>query len=142
MQKLLTYCRGLSLRLSLVLLALTFGVSGCSQLSPLGALTGSGTNVAANTQLGQTNTQTLGTTSNSSNTFKVAKAEKVEVSTLDQSSGDSQVETEAVENINIDNGDSVWLWLAFVVAVLVDSPARWPSQIYKGISRWRRRKDN
>ena len=37
-------------------------VSGCTGVNPLNLLTGSGPNVAANVQAGETNTQTLGTT--------------------------------------------------------------------------------
>jgi hypothetical protein len=52
---------GLSLRSLLVPLVLigTLSLAGCSG-NPLSLLTGSGTNVAANTQIGKENTQNLG----------------------------------------------------------------------------------
>ena len=124
--------RGLSWQVSLVSLVLISGLTACSPvMQGLSSLTGSGTNVAANTQLGQQNNQTLGTSETTTNTFKVGKAESVEVSQLDQSSDDVQVESETVENVNINSGSSPWLWLAFVAALLVDSPARWPKQIWR-----------
>ena len=49
----------------LLLLASTLILSGCGS-SPLSFLTGGGPNVAANTQLGETNSQTLGTSENTS----------------------------------------------------------------------------
>lgn len=61
MQMLSLWWSGLSLRSSLVPLALIGMVSlqGCGK-SPLSLLTGSGPNVAANTQVGKENTQTIG----------------------------------------------------------------------------------
>lgn len=130
-------CSSLRLLLaSIVLISLV----GCSPvMSGLSSLTGSGTNVAANTQLGQQNNQTLGTSETTTNTFKVNDVESVEVTELDQSSGDNQVDAKKVDTVNIDNGSSPWLWVAFVVALLADSPARWPRQVLNGIRRFRNR---
>lgn len=68
MQPLSNYLSGLSLRTLLLLLVLT-SIAGCSG-SPLSLLTGGGPNVAANTQLGQENNQTLGVSNNTSTTVK------------------------------------------------------------------------
>ena len=50
--------RTLSTLLAIALLTTT--LSSCSQLNPLSFLSGGGTNVAANTQIGKENTQTIG----------------------------------------------------------------------------------
>jgi hypothetical protein len=60
MSKLLTSLHGLSSRTLLLLLALTLTAS-CSG-NPLSLLTGGGTNVAANTQVGKENNQGVNTT--------------------------------------------------------------------------------
>lgn len=59
MKRLSNYWSGLSLPTLLLLLALML-MAGCSG-TPLSLLTGGGPNVAANTQLGETNQQVLGT---------------------------------------------------------------------------------
>lgn len=71
MQALSKYWSGLSSRLLLLLLVWIGLVSltACSA-SPLSLLTGGGPNVAANTQLGQENNQTLGVSNNTSTTVK------------------------------------------------------------------------
>lgn len=50
-------------KLTTLLLTTTL-LGSCSQLNPLSLLTGGGTNVAANTQLGKENNQTVGVVSN------------------------------------------------------------------------------
>ena len=139
MQTLLKSLRGLSWRVSLVSLVLIFGLTACSPvLSGLSSLTGSGTNVAANTQLGQQNNQTLGTSDTTTNTFKVSDVESIEVSEIDQSESKSKVEAKTVETINFFSGIPLWYWLTLFIAVWVDSPKRWPGQVWQG---WRRFKD-
>ena len=59
MKRLSNYWSGLFSRMSLLLLVLML-MAGCSG-TPLSLLTGGGPNVAANTQLGETNQQVLGT---------------------------------------------------------------------------------
>ena len=131
--------RGLSWRVSLVSLVLISGLAACSPvMSGLSSLTGSGTNVAANTQLGQQNNQTLGTSETTTNTFKVSEVDKIEVSKLDQSKSDSKLEAQTVENVNFFSGVPLWYWLALFIAAWVDSPKRWPGQVWHG---WRRFKD-
>ena len=101
-----------SLLRPLVLIGL-ISLAGCSGgLNPLSLLSGGGPNVAANTQLGQENNQTLGTSETINKTFKVDKAEKVEVTELDQSSGDTQVEAKEIDSVTVENGLPLWLlWL-------------------------------
>ena len=103
--------------LLLLLLVLTNTVS-CSKLPSL--LTG-GTQVAANVQAGKTNTQTLGTTNNIAPTVSVRPNSRVD--TIDQSNTTSQVRTEAVETIVV-NEIPVWLVLLFglLCGFLIPSP--------------------
>jgi len=67
--------------LTIVLLILL--LSSCGK-SPLSLLTGGGPNVAANTQIGKTNNQTIGTTRN--NAPSVSVRPQARVDTVDQSS--------------------------------------------------------
>ena len=56
---------GYTLMVKVLFLLLTITLlSSCSSLNPLGFLTSGGTNVAANTQLGKENNQTIGVVSN------------------------------------------------------------------------------
>ena len=68
----LKFWSGLSSRLLLLLLVWIGLVSltACSGMAPLSLLTGGGPNVAANTQLGQENNQTLGVSNTTSTTVK------------------------------------------------------------------------
>ena len=103
--------------LLLLLLVLTSTVS-CSKLPSLLA---GGTQVAANVQAGKTNTQTLGTTNNIAPTVSVRPNSRVD--TIDQSNTTSQVRTEAVETIVV-NEIPVWLVLLFglLCGFLIPSP--------------------
>jgi len=113
------YLSGPYLRLLLLLLVLTSTVS-CSG-TPLSLLTGSGPNVAANTQVGKTNSQTIGTTNNIAPT--VSLRPKTRVGSIDQSNSNSQVSTEAVETLVV-NEMPVWLVLLFglLCGFLIPSP--------------------
>lgn len=124
--RLSTLLSGLSLPTLLLLLVFTFGISSCSPKGALGLLTGGGTNVAANTQVGKTNTQTIGQTNLSTPTVSVRP--KARVDNIDQS-------TKTENNYS----NQPWLIIAFVVAVLMDSPMRILSDIMKGFKR--RKKD-
>ncbi len=104
---------GLSLRLLLLLLAFTLTVS-CSNLNPLKLLTGSGPNVAANTQIGKNNNQTVGVSS--TNAPSVSVRPNARVDTVDQS-------TETVINQQL----PTWVWIVavilFIVGWVTDTPA-------------------
>ena len=100
--------------LLLLLLALTSTV-GCSG-TPLSLLTGGGPNVAANTQLGQQNTQTIG----SSETVKTDIREVTGDVLLsnDKASGKTESGNVVVNNTNIDP----ILLLLLVLGWLLPSP--------------------
>jgi hypothetical protein len=126
MTTLLKFSFGLSLRLLLLLLALT-SIASCSA-SPLGLLgMKSGTNVAANTQIGKTNSQTLGKTTNSEQTLSFDTADRVF-----QTTDTSKVKTERVENLTV-NETPVWVILLLILGWLLPSPneiGRWISSLF------------
>jgi hypothetical protein len=102
-------------------------VSGCT--NPLDLLKG-GTNVAANTQLGQENNQTVGTSS--ATDLSVSRSD---VENLEQSTGDNKVKADVVEKVVVNeaSNNDAWLILAFAIALFLDSPTRWPGQIWSAI---------
>lgn len=100
-----------TLRVLILLLVL----SSCSSLNPLSALTG-GTNVAANTQVGAENNQTVGTVSNTEFTLNRPQAR-----TIKQSSDESQLKADKVENVTIENVPP-WLIVLLIVGWLLPSP--------------------
>lgn len=83
-------------------------LSACSPGQVLGALTGGGPNVAANTQVGKTNTQTIG-----SNTINEQKIVRPQARTIVQDNSTTQ---------QIPG----WVWLAggilFVIGWATDTP--------------------
>jgi len=111
---------GLSLRLLLLPLVLTLTVS-CSS-GALGILTGGGPNVAANTQVGKTNTQTIGTTNNVEQ-----KLENPVANTIKQSNDSNSVQADRVETVIV-NEVPVWVILLLLLGWLLPSPnemGRW-----------------
>lgn len=108
---------GVRLAAFIALLTLT----ACSG-TPLSLLTGGGTNVAANTQLGRENTQTVG--QDRRNTVEV----RAPVETVDQSS--VQTKTGPVENITISN-IPVWVVLLLILGWILPSPG----EIYRSLRR-------
>ena len=96
MLKSLLSLSGLSLRLLLLLLALT-SIVGCTG-NPLSLLTGGGPNVAANTQLGQQNTQTIGKTEQSSNEVTVKESDNVRVTQDKQDIKSEKIDAVVVNN--------------------------------------------
>ena len=120
---------GLFLRLSLLLLVLT-STASCSK-SPLSLLTGGGPNVAANTQIGKTNTQTLGTTNNIAPTVSVRPNARVD--NIDQSNTTSRVSADSVETVVV-NEVPAWVILLLILGWLLPSPneiGRWVRGIFK-----------
>lgn len=109
----------------LIALVLAVALTGCG--GPLSLLTGGGPKVAANVQAGQTNTQTLGQSETTQQTITKPKAR-----TIEQSSGDTVVRAETVENVN-NSGISVWYvgLLMLLAGFLIPSPA----EISRGILR-------
>jgi len=93
-------------------------LSGCGK-SPLSLLTGGGPNVAANTQIGKTNNQTIGTTSNVAPTVSVRPNARVE--SIDQSS-------KTINEIQ------PWILILLVLGWLLPSPneiVRWLTSLFK-----------
>lgn len=107
-------------------LLLALLLAGCGA-SPLNLLTGGGPNVAANVQAGKTNSQTLGQTKNVEQSVKQAE-------TVRQSSEDNQVRADEVHTVVV-NQTPIWLVIAFAIALFMDSPLHWPTQIYNAFKR-------
>jgi hypothetical protein len=112
---------GLSSRLLLLLLVLT-STASCSS-GALGILTGGGPNVAANTQAGKTNSQTIGTTNNISPSVSDSQVDKV-----DQRVVTTRVASDKVDVVTV-NETPPWLVIALVVWSIFLWQLPSPSQI-------------
>lgn len=99
-------------------------LGGCS--GPLKLLTGGGPNVAANTQAGQINNQTLG-----ENRTVSQRTGEVQTETFRQSTDENQVTSETVETIVIHQSLSSWIWI--LIAFLIPSPTQW---IVHKVEKW------
>lgn len=111
-------------------------LGGCSSLLPVaaGLVTGAGggTNVAANTQVGAENRQTLtlGGNSEITQTLESTGAEKVE-----QSTGKTGVRTDRVETLVVQERVPSWIWISWAILLMMDSPLRWPGQVWGAMKR-------
>jgi hypothetical protein len=112
---------GLSSRLLLLLLVLT-STASCSS-GALSLLTGGGPNVAANTQAGKTNSQTIGTTNNISPSVSDSQVDKV-----DQRVVTTRVASDKVDVVTV-NETPPWLVIALVVWSIFLWQLPSPSQI-------------
>lgn len=117
--------KSLSGRSSLLLLLLlaSMSIASCSKGTPLSLLTGGGPNVAANTQIGKTNNQTVGTTKVVEN-----KVENGNVKTVD-----AKVAAETVDKVTV-NEVPPWVILLLILGWLLPSPGeigRWLTNIFK-----------
>lgn len=108
------------LRLAVVLLLL---LTGCGRV-PLSF--GGGPNVAANTQAGANNVQGV-----QNDDRQIASRVTGEVR---QERAERQVRADKIETVNTTNTPP-WIIWALVVAVLLDSPLRWPEQIARAFRR-------
>lgn len=109
-------------QLSIALLTLTL-MTGCSSV-PLGILGGGGPNVAANTQIGKENNQTV---------LSVETGPKAERDVVTKT-----VEAEQVENVNVVNERvPIWIIIALVVGWLAPSPSEIGRGTYKLLARKR-----
>lgn len=100
-----------------------------SSLLPVG-----GTNVAANTQIGRTNTQTVGTTNNTDAGIKTSG--NVESITQDFDSG-NKVSTEQIDNLTI-NEVPIWVILLLLLGWLLPTPTQIGEAFVEAFRRWRR----
>ncbi|MGH1356614.1 MAG: bacteriophage spanin2 family protein [Thalassovita sp.] len=91
-------------------------------------LAGGGTKVAANVQAGETNTQTVGKSEQSSQKIIRPNARNIR-----QSADRNKVQADHVQTVVV---QEVPAWLIIAFAVLVDSLLRWWAQIRAGF-RWR-----
>ena len=116
---------------AIVALILCLSLPGCSKVAGL-LLGGGGPKVAANIQAGKTNSQTVGTTSNTDQRIDRPTAERI-----NQSADQSRVKADRVETVVVQEYPA-WLILAFAAALFLDSPLRWPGQMYNAIFRRKR----
>lgn len=104
------------LRTLALLLATTITISGCSGL-PLGFLTGGGPNVAANTQIGRENNQSV---------FQADTGPSAGRDVIQKDVEAGSVETVTITNEKI----PVWIIIALILGWLAPSP----SEIGRGIA--------
>lgn len=100
---------------------LVFSLAGCSQLP--GFLTGGGTNVAANTQLGQENNQTVG--QSNSTDFSVTRPQARSITQQDN----SDVSSESIENVTI-NEVPLWIILLALIGWLLPTPQQMVMELF------------
>lgn len=115
-----------SLCLLLVLSSLLF-LASCGDFGLKSLVPGSGTNVAANTQLGQSNSQTIGQTNNIAPTVSLRPNSRVEK--VDQSvTGDTKVTADSVDTVIVEERDPLVYALLALGLVLF---AAWSWFLYK-----------
>ena len=117
-------------------LVLALFLSGCSQIPSFLMGGGGGPNVAANVQAEKTNSQTVGTTSNSDQEVVVETL----TGDLKQSNDTNKVNTDSVENINI-NEIPPWVLILLVLGWLAPSPQEMGRGLLTLISTLRRKSD-
>lgn len=116
MKVLLKHLCGPSLRTLRWLLAFSgiLLMVGCS--GPLDLLTGGGPNIAANTQVGKTNTQTLGQTNLTEQSIVRPQARDIR-----QSADTNKVSSDTVETVVV-NEVPMWVILLLILGWLLPSP--------------------
>lgn len=115
----------------IALLALFF-IAGCA--GPLKFLIGGGPNVAANVQAGKSNTQTVGKSENISQEIIRPRAREI-----NQSADRNKVSADTVHTVTVNERTPPWIWITWAILLFLDSPVRWPGQIWTGIQRHRKR---
>lgn len=93
----------------------TLLTAGCSG-TPLSLLTGGGPNVAANTQAGKTNSQTIGTSSVTEQKLVRPQARKIQ-----QTADNNKVKADNVQTVVV-NEIPVWVVLLLILGWLLPSP--------------------
>lgn len=104
---------------TVTLLMVTLGA--CS--GPLGFLTGGGPNIAANTQVGKTNSQTVGTTQNLEQRLENVNANRVR-----QSNDTNRVQADSVETVVV-NEIPAWIVISLFLIGLLGWLLPTPQQI-------------
>jgi len=130
MKALLKYLSGLSSRIRLLPLALIGMVSltaGCD--NPLSLLTGGGPNLAANVQAGKTNSQTVGTTENTSQKIVRPQARDIR-----QSKDSNSVRSDSVETVVV-NQIPTWLLVSMAAIAVLFGAVGWLSPQPKWLKR-------
>ena len=89
----------------------------------------SGPKVAANGQAARTAAQTLGASTQRDQAIRAATAGRDVL----QSSDANAVRAESVERVVVQGDSPPWLIFAFAGALLLDSPLRWPEQIWRAV---------
>jgi len=90
-------------------------LGGCSGLNPLSLLSGGGPNVAANTQLGQENEQTVGLRTSNEQTIVRPQARDI------TQTADEGVKAEKIDNVTVQNIPP-WVLVLLVLGWLLPSP--------------------
>ena len=126
----LKFLFGQSSRLLVLLLVLMsmLSLTGCGT-TPLSLLTGGGTNVAANTQVGKQNNQTLGSSTVQEFGETTVQAEKV-TNTQNQT---TRVSANDVQTVVVNEVPS-WIILLLVLGWLFPSPneiGRWMTNLFR-----------
>jgi len=80
-------------------------------------MSGQGTNVAANTQVGKTNSQTVGTTTNVAPSASV----KATTASVDQSNTSNKTSIEKADKVTV-NENSAWLIIFALIGWILPSP--------------------
>lgn len=106
-------------------------LASCSPAGLAGALLSGGPKVAANGQAGKTNAQTIGQTAITQPRLDHVTAAKIEQS----GTSSSQVKADQVQRVTINNRVPLLYWVALILALLLDSPTRWPGEILAAFRR-------
>ncbi|MFY0661305.1 MAG: bacteriophage spanin2 family protein [Shimia sp.] len=108
-------------------------LSSCGGAGALKLLAGGSPNVAANVQAGKINSQTIGETE-----IKNQRIRQTTARDIRQTSDTNQVRADKVERIVV-NEQPIWLWIALIFALFLDSPLRWPQQAFRASQYFRQK---
>jgi uncharacterized protein YceK len=113
----------------LIVTLLALSLSGCGALKTFSALTGGGPNVAANVQAGKTNSQTVGTTENTSQKIVRPQARDIR-----QSKDSNSVRSDSVETVVV-NQIPTWLLVSMAAIAVLFGAVGWLSPQPKWLKR-------
>jgi hypothetical protein len=106
-------------------------LAGCG--GPLSLLTGGGPNVAANVQAGKENRQSAVSVEGQDLSPSLSFGIGTRVNDVTQTTEQNQVRTETIHTFNA--GIPWWWWVILFGALWLDSPKRWPGQIWAALKR-------